>query len=418
MEKAMLNFGLNVCDNNSMSMFEDCPNNELLELLKTKKHARMFVHMLKYFENENHILHNSLCESNSLIEKYRKRNRILCDKVDDLKKKFQSSKIMENKDNFLFKSQECLSHACLFVHTSLKVFNSCLWHLNSGCSRHMTEEKSLFKSLKEKVGDYVTFRDGSHAQVLGKWTVEILGLSLLKDVLYIKGLKENLLSITQICDENFLVHFSKKGCVIINEEGIQVLEGNRTIDNCYEVVPTPKISCRSAHLNMLELWHQRFGHVNFKQVTKVSKLEAVVGLPKFGKVEKTICGACQMGKQTKSNHHKVNVISTSRCLKLLHVDLMGSTRTESLGGKRYIMVIVDDFSRYIWVQFPREKSEACEKMENLCKRLQNEKGVPIVKIRSLRMQDLSPFVRRIGSRKNFQLLKLLNKLGWLRGRIG
>ena len=89
-----------------------------------------------------------------------------------------------------------------------------------------------------------------------------------------------------------------------------------------------------------------------------------------------------MGKQTKASHQKVNVIATSRCLELLHVDLMGPTRTESLGGKRYIMVIVDDFSRYTWVEFLREKSEAYEKMEVLCKRLQNEKGVSIVKIRS------------------------------------
>ena len=70
--------------------------------------------------------------------------------------------------------------------------------------------------------------------------------------------------------------------------------------------------------------------MNFKQVAKVSKLEAVEGLPKFGKVKKTICGACQMGKQTKASHHNVNMIATSRCLKLLHVDLMGPTRTESL----------------------------------------------------------------------------------------
>ena len=220
MEKAMLNYGLNVCDNDSMSIFEDCPNNELLELLKTKKHARMFVHMLKYFENENHILHNSLCESNSLIKKYKRRNRVLCDKVDDLKMKIQSNKRVENEDNLLFKGQECLSHACLFVHTSLKVFNSCLWYLDSDCSRHMTGDKSLFKSLKERVGDYVTFGDGSHDLVLGKGTVEIPGLPLLKDVLYIKGLKAKLLSITQICDEDFLIQFSKKGCVIIDEEGI------------------------------------------------------------------------------------------------------------------------------------------------------------------------------------------------------
>ena len=88
----------------------------------------------------------------------------------------------------------------------------------------MTGDKSLFKSLKEKVGDYVIFGDGSHAQVLGKWTIEIPGLPLLKDVLYIKGLKANLLSITQICDEDFLIQFLKKGCVIINEVRIQVLE--------------------------------------------------------------------------------------------------------------------------------------------------------------------------------------------------
>ena len=87
------------------------------------------------------------------------------------------------------------------------------------------------------------------------------------------------------------------------------------------------------------------GHENFKQVAKVSKIEVVVGLPKFGKVEKTICGTCQMGKQTEVNHQKVNVISTSHFLELLHVDLMGPTRTENLGGKQYIMVIVDDLSR-------------------------------------------------------------------------
>ena len=111
MKKVVLNCGLNVCDNDSMSLFEGCPNNDLLDLLKTKKHARMFVHMLKYFENMNHILHNSLCESNSLIKKYKIRNRILCDKIDNLKEKIQSNKSMENEDKFLFEGQECLSHA-------------------------------------------------------------------------------------------------------------------------------------------------------------------------------------------------------------------------------------------------------------------------------------------------------------------
>ena len=177
---------------------------------------------------------------------------------------------------------------------------------------------------------------------------------------------------------------------------------------------TSPISCRSARVDMLELWHHRFGHANFKQVAKISKLEAVEGLAKFGKVKKTICGACQMGKQTKASHHKVNVIAASRCLELLHVDLIGPTRTESLGGKRYIMVIVDDFSRYTWVEFLREKSEACEKLETLCKRLQNKKGVPIVKIRSdhgkeFKNARFESFCEKNGIKREFSTPKTLQQ---------
>ena len=92
----------------------------------------------------------------------------------------------------------------------------------------------------------MTFRGDSHSQVFGMGTVDIPGLPLLTDVLYIKGLKVNLLSITQICDEDFLVQFSKKGCLILNEEGVQVLKGLRTTDNCYGFIPKPSIACRSA----------------------------------------------------------------------------------------------------------------------------------------------------------------------------
>ena len=113
-------------------------------------------------------------------------------------------------------------------------------------------------------------------------------------------------------------------------------------------------------------------------------------------------------KKTKSTHPKVNVVVTSRTMELLHVDLTDPTRMESMGVKRYIMVVVDDFSRYSWMEFLREKSEACKKMKRLCKKLQNEKGVPIVKIRSdhgkefLRMLNLKHFAMSMISRRNSQ----------------
>ena len=85
---------------------------------------------------------------------------------------------------------------------------------------------------------------------------------------------------------------------------------------------------------------------------------------------------------------------------------MGPTRIESLGGKRYIMVIVDDFSRYTWVEFLREKLKACEKLDVLCKRLQNKKGVPIVKIRSdhgkeFENERFESFCEKNGIKKEF-----------------
>ena len=132
----------------TLSFLEDCSSNELLELFKSKKHARIFIHMLKSLVHRNHDIHNSLCESNSLIDKYKKRNRCLCDKLDCSKRKIHSSMNEVKKDESCFDGQECLSHACPFVHTALKVFNSCLWYLDSGCSRHMTRDKSLFKTLK------------------------------------------------------------------------------------------------------------------------------------------------------------------------------------------------------------------------------------------------------------------------------
>ena len=73
--------------------------------------------------------------------------------------------------------------------------------------------------------------------------IEILGLPLLTNVLYIKGLKANFLSITQICDEDLFVQFSKKGCVILSEYGVQMLKGLKTTDNCYGVVPKSLKAC-------------------------------------------------------------------------------------------------------------------------------------------------------------------------------
>jgi hypothetical protein len=78
---------------------------------------------------------------------------------------------------------------------------------------------------------------------------------------------------------------------------------------------------------------------------RIAGKDIVKDLPKMEKTRKGICGSCQLGKQTRAAHKKTSSIQTYRNLELLHMDLMGPTRTTSLGGRRYILVIVDDFSR-------------------------------------------------------------------------
>ena len=84
----------------------------------------------------------------------------------------------------------------------------------------------------------------------------------------------------------------------------------------------------------------------------------------------------------KSNHPSVTEVQTSGPLELLHIDLMGTAKVQSLDEKKYILVVVDDFTKYTWVVLLRDKAKAPKKMINLCKKLQVEKGTVIARIRS------------------------------------
>ena len=91
------------------------------------------------------------------------------------------------------------------------------------------------------------------------------------------------------------------------------------------------------------------GHVSYKHLSIVSKHESILGIPKLSRISNVVCGPCQLRKQTKAKHLGTQTSATSKPLELLHIELIGPTRTKSLGGKRYIMVMVDDFTRYTWV---------------------------------------------------------------------
>ncbi|XP_019188794.1 PREDICTED: uncharacterized protein LOC109183033 [Ipomoea nil] len=153
------------------------------------------------------------------------------------------------------------------------------------------------------------------------------------------------------------------------------------VEEIFQNLAQRHIALVQINIDETELWHQKLGHLSYRLLDKLVKIEGVRGLPKL-KVKPTICGACQAGKQTKSSHPAQHTINTSHCLELIYMDLIGPTQTESVGGKKYRLVCVDDYSRFSWVTFLRDKSETLEAFKTLGLKLQKERNEPIIRIRS------------------------------------
>ncbi|GJY94019.1 retrovirus-related pol polyprotein from transposon TNT 1-94 [Tanacetum coccineum] len=115
-------------------------------------------------------------------------------------------------------------------------------------------------------------------------------------------------------------------------------------------------------------------------IGKASK-ELVRNLPRI-KFDQHFCDACKIGKQAHASHKAKNLVSTTRCLELLHMDLFGPSAVRSYGGNRYTLVIVDDYSRYTWTRFLKDKTEAFDQFEIFSKKIQNQLGCTIVSIRT------------------------------------
>ena len=130
----------------------------------------------------------------------------------------------------------------------------------------------------------------------------MLGLADIANVLYEEELRMNLLSISQICDQDFMVLFSNGKCLVLNELGKQLIGWICTLDTCYGLVPKAKIVCNSIRMLSEDLWHQRMGHASYKQLSIVSKKEVMLGIPKLGKVDTVVCGPFELGKQTRAHH--------------------------------------------------------------------------------------------------------------------
>ncbi|GJX83739.1 retrovirus-related pol polyprotein from transposon TNT 1-94 [Tanacetum coccineum] len=114
-------------------------------------------------------------------------------------------------------------------------------------------------------------------------------------------------------------------------------------------------------------------------IQSLASKELVRNLPKL-KFDQHLCDACKIGKQAHASHKAKNIVSMTRCLELLHMNLFSPSDVRSYGGNRYTLVIVDDYSRYTWTRFLKDKTEAFNQFEIFSKKIQNQLGCIIVSI--------------------------------------
>nr|GEZ82849.1 hypothetical protein [Tanacetum cinerariifolium] len=173
---------------------------------------------------------------------------------------------------------------------------------------------------------------------------------MIKKVYYVEGLGHNLFSVVQFCDKGLEVAFRKSTCFVRNENGVDLLTDDRS-SNLYTIALNEVASNSSTCLlgkassSHSWLWHQRLSHLNFATINNLVKNNLVQGLPKMKFVKDHLCSAYEQGKIRRKHHKSKTDFASNKPLYLLHIDLCRPMRVQNINGKRYVLVVVDDYSR-------------------------------------------------------------------------
>nr|GEV87005.1 integrase, catalytic region, zinc finger, CCHC-type, peptidase aspartic, catalytic [Tanacetum cinerariifolium] len=200
----------------------------------------------------------------------------------------------------------------------------------------------------------------------------------------VEGLGHNLFSVGQFCDSDLEVAFQKHTCYVQNFNGADLLSRSRdtnlytiSIDDMLKSSPICLLSKASKTKSWL--WQRRMSHLNFSTLKQLAKQGLVRGLPKLKFEKDHLCSACALGKSKKSSHKPKADDTNQEKLYLLHMDLCGPMRVESINGKKYILLIVDDYSRFTWFKFLRSKDEAPEVIIKCLKQIQVRMNTTVFK---------------------------------------
>ncbi|GKA67826.1 retrovirus-related pol polyprotein from transposon TNT 1-94 [Tanacetum coccineum] len=250
-------------------------------------------------------------------------------------------KVLPNTSQVKFKKTEVEDHPRISRISNqqspfnLRIVQLILFIVDSGCTKHMTGNLSLLCNFVEKYLGTVRFGNDQFAPILGY-----------RDL----------------------------------------VQGNITINRVYYIEETTSstLICLMAKASPTQawLWHRRLSHLNFDYINLLSKKDVVIGLPKLKYVKDQLCSSCEVSKAKRSSFKSKTVPSSKGRLNLLHMDLFGPMRIESINGKKYILVIVDDYSRYTWTHLLRSKDETPKVLKDFLKMIQRNLEAQVITVRT------------------------------------
>ncbi|KAI5323581.1 hypothetical protein L3X38_032653 [Prunus dulcis] len=210
------------------------------------------------------------------------------------------------------------------------------WYVDSGCSNHMTGNNKLLIDINIDVTGKVQIPTGELLSITGMGTLVLntsTGTKYIREVMYLPGLKENMLSVGQMDEHGYYLVFGSSMCSIFYDSSLEnlIMKVAMRKNRCYPLSLSTNdfIALRAGVSHSTWIWHKRMGHLHLKGLNQLKEKQMVHGVPHLEDVS-GVCEGCQFGKQHRKWFPKNQAWRASTPLELIHMDLCGPMQNESL----------------------------------------------------------------------------------------
>lgn len=275
------------------------------------------------------------------------------------------------------------------------------WKIDSGATSHMINSDQELKNQQPKeVQILAADKQIIKSKSMGDFEFSLGDTKIsIRDILYVPELSRTLISVAQLTDHGYGIYFDKSGVEIISSKSGEVAAKGKRKENLFYLSEfgntTPKSQSNfwsffEAHANASYsitsssqedsfVWHARLGHLSYSTMQKLNQF--VRGVPSLSSTN-AVCEACQQGKQHRDAFPKEADFRAKKVLELIHTDLCGPITPNSLGGSRFFMLIIDDYSRMTWVYLLKSKANTFTRFQEWCTEVENQVNHKVKTLRS------------------------------------